>query len=731
MAREKISELTAAATLDGSEQIPVVQSGATVRTTVADLPAGGVAVVVAASGASSKSKAAADYTCDGTDDHAEINTAIGDVTAAGGGTVWLTEGEFHPSASIELETGVHLRGQGREATLLTLANTSDVDVITNADRGSAEAGVSDIAVSSLTVDGNAADQDQSEEVYTGEHYYLACIRLANVDGGFVFDVAAHNATGYGIEVKRSQHVDVWRCEAYDNGDDGISITDAFSGSAVTDDVHVFRCEAHDNGKSWHLTNSGRTGSGIEVDDGPTNVVVERCVMHTNGGAGFDTHTHSGEVRPSRITLSGCLIYGNSTENDLWSAGLRQVDDVLVDNCWVDADRHIQVDDATDVTIVGGRFTSLITTDAVNAETGFSGLIVADCLVDGDPLESSDVTDDGASSYTLRRYDQTGSGGGGETFTRGTATVTSSDTSVDVPHGLDSAPDPGEIQVVATNGEAAAADWWVDALTSSTFTINVDSSPASDATFAWLHTPADAADVAAYDEEVMADSPLAYWRFEETSGTTATDETANSHDGTWNGSPTLGATGKVGNAVTLDGSDDYMDPGNLGDFGSDCAAAFTIEFWFKFTTTDQETVFTGWNGNSGETLLHIHLNTSGNSVGGQSPGRIAASLRNDSGDQTIRATDRSDLNDGNWHHIAVVWDDSDTTIDIYVDGILDNGASDVDGSAITSGSTSNFTVTAVGRKEYSSDQHVDGTLDEMALYTSAVSGSRISAHYDAA
>src|SRR3979490_2221578 len=39
-------------------------------------------------------------------------------------------------------------------------------------------------------------------------------------------------------------------------------------------------------------------------------------------------------------------------------------------------------------------------------------------------------------------------------------------------------------------------------------------------------------LAAYQDEVLADNPVAYYRFEETSGTTAFDTTANSNDGTY-------------------------------------------------------------------------------------------------------------------------------------------------------------------------------------------------------
>ena len=35
----------------------------------------------------------------------------------------------------------------------------------------------------------------------------------------------------------------------------------------------------------------------------------------------------------------------------------------------------------------------------------------------------------------------------------------------------------------------------------------------------------------YAAEVLADSPVAYWRLSETSGSTVADETGNGHDGT--------------------------------------------------------------------------------------------------------------------------------------------------------------------------------------------------------
>ena len=57
------------------------------------------------------------------------------------------------------------------------------------------------------------------------------------------------------------------------------------------------------------------------------------------------------------------------------------------------------------------------------------------------------------------------------------------------------------------------------------------------------SPADAPS-SVYRAAVLADSPLAYWRLGETSGTVAHDETGNGHDGTYVGGVTLGQPGAL-------------------------------------------------------------------------------------------------------------------------------------------------------------------------------------------
>ena len=70
-----------------------------------------------------------------------------------------------------------------------------------------------------------------------------------------------------------------------------------------------------------------------------------------------------------------------------------------------------------------------------------------------------------------------------------------------------------------------------------------------------------ASAATYPASVLSDSPLAYWRLGEASGTTAADSSGNSRNGTYAGSPALGAasliTGDANTSVDLDGTNDQV------------------------------------------------------------------------------------------------------------------------------------------------------------------------------
>jgi len=90
-----------------------------------------------------------------------------------------------------------------------------------------------------------------------------------------------------------------------------------------------------------------------------------------------------------------------------------------------------------------------------------------------------------------------------------------------------------------------------------------------------------------------------------------------------------------------------------------------------------------------------------------------------------------IDDGNWHHVAGVYDNG--TASIYIDGVLDNSISQ--GSSFGSGNT-RYGFIGVGSEAGSFDGNqgpafnFDGMIDDVRLYDVALSSSEIEALFDA-
>jgi hypothetical protein len=124
MANKKITQLPASTTpLTGSEIVPVVQSGATVQTSVNSLgpgigytPAGAGAVARTVQAKLRESVSVKDFGAVGdgvADDTAAIQAAINYIGAAGGGMVLLPKGVYNTSSTLTIDyDGVELIGQG-------------------------------------------------------------------------------------------------------------------------------------------------------------------------------------------------------------------------------------------------------------------------------------------------------------------------------------------------------------------------------------------------------------------------------------------------------------------------------------------------------------------------------------------------------------------------------------------------------------------------------------------
>jgi len=241
-------------------------------------------------------------------------------------------------------------------------------------------------------------------------------------------------------------------------------------------------------------------------------------------------------------------------------------------------------------------------------------------------------------------------------------------------------------------------------------------------------------MSAYSDVVLADSPIVYYRLGEPSGTTADNaEGTAARDGTYRNAPTLGVTGLLtGDADTAvnfaaaSSQDVWLDTGNMP---AGSSGGVSIETWAKWGTipvVDTTQTIATWaaNGTTGNARLqwrwfdathqwfHYDFTDGTNSVEATSLDTLLGAWL-----PTV----------GVAYHIVVTHDYTAKTVTFYVNRTDIGTASQPSGYgvgiAVPSGSW-----LSVG--SYASNYCFDGTLDEVAVYNSVLSPTRIAAHYTA-
>lgn len=224
----------------------------------------------------------------------------------------------------------------------------------------------------------------------------------------------------------------------------------------------------------------------------------------------------------------------------------------------------------------------------------------------------------------------------------------------------------------------------------------------------------------YVLEVLKDSPKAYWRLNESSGASqASDRSGNGILATYVAPDLINfgqddpITDEVDGAVRLQPPEDgpgYIDCGR--DASISGTGAFSFEFWFRAAPGENGFGVIAWQ-SSGEVSYPYW----------------AVVLQSDNtlffrtADPTFilrTVTVNGDFADNAWRHMVCVRETSGT-LRIYINGVLatsatQSGTTDLDGSFLSLG--------------VAADGVFHGGLDEVAIYHSALSSTRIAAHYAA-
>jgi Concanavalin A-like lectin/glucanases superfamily/Divergent InlB B-repeat domain/Fibronectin type III domain len=192
-------------------------------------------------------------------------------------------------------------------------------------------------------------------------------------------------------------------------------------------------------------------------------------------------------------------------------------------------------------------------------------------------------------------------------------------------------------------------------------------------------------------------------FREGSGTAVADSSGSNHNGTLMNGPTWIA-GKFGNAISLDGSNDYVSVINSDtlNFGT---GDFTIAAWIKRQAIGAEdtilskTATGSWTGGGKE--FFINGDDSRLSFGVFNVDEVFST-------GTI-------VNDGLWHHVAVSFNSQSSTVTFFIDGVAKGGGTlgmpaDVGGHVVKIG----------GHPLH----YFGGQLDEFRIFNRALSSGEV-------
>lgn len=226
--------------------------------------------------------------------------------------------------------------------------------------------------------------------------------------------------------------------------------------------------------------------------------------------------------------------------------------------------------------------------------------------------------------------------------------------------------------------------------------------------------------ASYATTVIADTPLIYYRLGESSGTSATDSSGNSHTGVYSSSNITYAqtgllTGDTATSVAI-ASGGYMDTEQISLIAPNMGN-FSIECWMKSSATSLQVMF----GAADSSLLNDNYWMGINST----VGKASFSAKNSANSSGVTTTSSATVNDGQRHYLAGTMNGA--TMTIYVDG----SASGTPATWVTGTNLAPTGQLVVGQfGNYNGSLNYVGNAQECAYYNYALTPTQIANHYTA-
>ncbi|MBI9018048.1 MAG: hypothetical protein JEZ07_12400 [Phycisphaerae bacterium] len=217
-------------------------------------------------------------------------------------------------------------------------------------------------------------------------------------------------------------------------------------------------------------------------------------------------------------------------------------------------------------------------------------------------------------------------------------------------------------------------------------------------------------------ELGSGDAFAHWKLDETTGTTAADNSNNALDGTFGSSPVWTSAGKVGGCLTFDGTDDYLACGtqwNISDFGGSTGSV-TIAGWVKPDSVDTYNVITKYMGG-------VYYFSAG--MTGAGSGKLKCMVRDNTNNINYWPESLGTISANQWTHVVFILEGG-VGYKFYINGQLDREVFDSNiGPYQYSGSG------YIGHGINATDYFFDGSLDDIRVYDTVLSASEIENMYE--
>jgi len=205
------------------------------------------------------------------------------------------------------------------------------------------------------------------------------------------------------------------------------------------------------------------------------------------------------------------------------------------------------------------------------------------------------------------------------------------------------------------------------------------------------------------------SLIGYWSFDatESNGTIWDNSSWGNHGILKNHATNLSVNGKFGQAMEFDGVDDYVSIPHSESIN--IIDAITIEAYINRESTGTWQRIVGKGGSNG---YHVGLN---------SDDKLHFTIRNIVG---IISTGDQLTDTSNWHHLVYVrsGNGGNWTYTFYIDGVLNSAVTD------SHNMSGNLGILAIGRGGSLASSYFNGTIDEVRIYSRALSPEEINASY---